>query len=59
MANQNSNPTDDLEFEDMMKERFDESLNEDSAPGSKDERLKEMNKKLPSWDLEPPFTYLK
>lgn len=59
MANQNSNPTDDLEFEDMMKERFDESLNEDSAPGSKDERFKEMNKKLPSWDLEPPFTYLK
>lgn len=24
-----------------------------------DERLKEMNKKLPAWSLEPPFSYLK
>ncbi len=23
------------------------------------ERLKEMNKKLPEWSLEPPFSYLK
>ena len=24
-----------------------------------DERLKEMNKKLPAWNLEPPFSSLK
>ena len=24
-----------------------------------DERLKEMNKKLPTWNLEPPFSSLK
>jgi len=24
-----------------------------------DERLKEMSKKLPSWSLEPPYSFLK
>ena len=24
-----------------------------------DERLREMNKKLPDWNLEPPFSFLK
>lgn len=24
-----------------------------------DERLREMNKKLPEWSLEPPFSFLK
>lgn len=24
-----------------------------------DQRLREMNKKLPSWSLEPPFSFLK
>lgn len=59
MAKQNANTNDDLEFENMMKERFDETLSSDSEAKFTDERLKEMNKKLPSWNLEPPFTFLK
>ncbi|MBR1592947.1 MAG: hypothetical protein IJ666_08045 [Ruminococcus sp.] len=52
---------DDLEFEDMMKERFsEEKISEETqAPALTDERLREMNKKLPDWNLEPPFTFLK
>lgn len=58
--NNNNNINDDLEFEEMMRERFDEeALDSNPLSSINDERLKEMNKKLPDWDLEPPFTYLK
>lgn len=30
-----------------------------STYDASDERLKEMNKRLPSWSLEPPFSFLK
>lgn len=29
-----------------------------AAPGFQEERLKEMEKKLPSWSLEPPSSFL-
>lgn len=29
-----------------------------TAPSANAERLKEVNKKLPSWSLEPPFDFI-
>ena len=58
-----TNPiNDDLEFEKMVSKKM--STNFGSAPmtaaeEATSERLKEMNKKLPSWNLEPPFTFIK
>ena len=40
-----------------QKENF--SSNEGDTYDVSDERLKEMNKKLPNWSLEPPFSFLK
>ena len=58
-----TNPAnDDLEFEKMITEKMNTnfgSSNMTSAEEATNERLKEMNKKLPAWDLEPPFTFIK
>ena len=49
----------ELEFEELMKLRMQGSANSDSGLEIADERLKEMSKKLPSWSLEPPSTFLR
>ncbi len=55
-----NNTNDEFEFEKMMEERIKDNFSSPFAGDEKvDERLKEMNKKLPSWDLEPPFTFIK
>ena len=36
-----------------------ESGRSQSEASFMDERLREMNKKLPDWNLEPPFSFLK
>ncbi len=58
MANENAQET--MDFEAMMEQRIQSNF---AAPGKKvdvsNERLKEMNKKLPSWSLEPPYSFLK
>ena len=58
MANENAHET--MDFEAMMEQRIQSNF---AAPGKKvdvsNERLKEMNKKLPSWSLEPPYSFLK
>lgn len=51
----------DLEFEQMMEQRIRDNF---AAPvkdnvAVTDERLNEMSKKLPSWSLEPPYSFLK
>ena len=56
-----TNNAQDLEFEQMMEQRIRENF---AAPANdhaqiSDERLVEMNKKLPSWSLEPPYSFLK
>lgn len=51
----------EMDFETMMEQRIQENfaeLNKTGAEGS-NERLKEMNKKLPSWSLEPPYNFLR
>lgn len=60
MANDDSN-NQDMEFAEMMEQRIRDNF---AAPVKEnaeisDERLKEMGKKLPSWSLEPPYTFLK
>lgn len=59
MSTQNN---DDLDFSAMMQERLNENYGDvsmDTSDNATDERLKEMNKKLPSWNLEPPLKFLK
>ncbi len=52
----------DLDFEKAMQQRMNENFGK-SAPSASEQaasaKLKEMNKKLPSWNLEPPYTFLK
>jgi hypothetical protein len=59
MSNQKSN--NDQEFEQMMEERIRENFSSQQTPNNtfSDERLIELNKKLPSWSLEPPYSFLK
>ena len=58
--NKNKNSQETMDFEAMMEQRIQSNF---TAPGQKvdvsNERLKEMNKKLPSWSLEPPYSFLK
>jgi len=50
-----------LDLEQIMEQRIRDNF---AAPANakstiSDERLIEMNKKLPSWSLEPPYSFLK
>lgn len=49
------------EFEAMMEARIRENFATpaDSGVTASNERLREMNKKLPDWSLEPPYSFLK
>ena len=49
----------DLDFESFTKERLNKNYGESSVSNITNERLKEVNKKLPSWNLEPPVDFLK
>lgn len=58
MSEEKNNAVADFEqLMENMRENFD--LSEGSGMEVSDQRLKEMNKKLPDWDLEPPFSFLK
>ena len=45
----------------MMQQRIQTNFQTPAAgkAGAANERLQEMNKKLPSWSLEPPYSFLK
>ena len=60
MSNETKNPQID-DFEAMMEERIRQNFNTPAQSGASasNERLREMNKKLPTWSLEPPFSFLK
>lgn len=51
----------DMEFEAMMEQRIQAHFTDadQSKTDVSSEKLKEMNKKLPSWSLEPPYSFLK
>lgn len=50
-----------LDMGDLLEQRIMENFaNQDTKTAEvTDERLREMNKKLPEWSLEPPFSFLK
>ena len=52
---------DDLDFETLMKQRLQENfgVSEDSGMEFSTQKLSEIKKRLPDWDLEPPATFLK
>lgn len=60
MSNEKNNPQMD-NFEAMMEERIRENFNAPAQSGASasNDRLREMNKKLPSWSLEPPYSFLR
>ena len=60
MSNEEKNPQID-EFESMMEARIRENFNTPAQSGAtaSNDRLREMNKKLPNWSLEPPYSFLK
>jgi len=48
------------DFEQLMENmRVNFDMSDGAGVEISDERLKEMNKKLPDWDLEPPYSFLK
>ena len=56
MSNEVKDQELNLSFEEMMQ-NFTSPLSEGMEIS--DERLQEMNKKLPDWSLEPPYSFLK
>lgn len=50
-----------LDLGELLEKRIQENFGSAGPEGDdvSDERLKEMNKKLPTWSLEPPFGFLK
>lgn len=50
-----------MEYGDLLEQKIQENFGSIDIGNYdvSDERLKEMNKKLPSWSLEPPFSFLK
>jgi hypothetical protein len=61
MAEENKNNSEEMDFEQMMEERMQANFsgaNKATADAS-NERLKDMNKKLPSWSLEPPYSFIR
>ena len=60
MSNENKNPQMD-DFESMMEARIRDNFSAPAQSGASasNDRLREMNKKLPAWSLEPPYSFLK
>ncbi len=52
-----------IQLNDKLEKNIMKNLIKDEDNESKldlsDEKLKEMNKKLPAWSLEPPFSFFK
>lgn len=55
------NNNEEMDFEAMMEQRIQQNFSEAKGPKTdvSNERLKEMSKKLPSWSLEPPYSFLR
>lgn len=60
MSKEQKNPQMD-EFESMMEARIRDNFSAPAQSGASasNDRLREMNKKLPAWSLEPPYSFLK
>ncbi len=49
---------DELSFEERLSANFGDSAGAGAASATT-EKLREVNKKLPKWDLEPPMDFIK
>lgn len=49
----------DLDFENFTQGRLNKNYGGNSSDTATKERLKDVNKKLPSWNLEPPYDFIK
>jgi hypothetical protein len=60
MENDN-NMENNMELDDLLEQRIMENFSQGKSETAKvsNEKLKEMNKKLPAWSLEPTFGFLK
>lgn len=56
MSENNNATNNELSFEERISANFGGANTSSSATS---ERLKEVNKKLPNWDLEPPMNFIK
>lgn len=61
MAEENRNDKEEMDFEQMMEQRIQANFSGTNGANASasNERLKEMNKKLPSWSLEPPYSFIR
>lgn len=62
MTNDNGmKATEEMNFEEMMEKRIQANFAAPDHTGASatNDKLKEMSKKLPSWSLEPPYSFLK
>lgn len=62
MTNDNGKKAaEEMSFEEMMERRIQTNFAAPHNTGASatNDRLKEMSKKLPSWSLEPPYSFLK
>ena len=60
MSQENINK-EEMDFETMMEHRLQANFTDVGKANAdvSNERLKEMNKQLPSWSLEPPYNFLR
>ena len=51
----------EMDFEEMMQRRIQENFSEagQGRAEASGDRLREMNKKLPAWSLEPPYSFMR
>lgn len=60
MADEKRTDKEEMDFEQMMEQRMQANfLNANKTAEVSNERLKEMNKKLPEWSLEPPYNFIR
>ena len=60
MAEEKRMDIEEMDFEQMMEQRIQANFsNVNKTTDVSSERLKEMNKKLPSWSLEPPYSFIR
>ena len=58
-TNMNENFDNGQNIDDMLAKNMQQMYSQNKGYDLSDERLSEIEKKLPSWSLEPPFSYLK
>lgn len=60
MAEDKRTNMEEMDFEQMMEQRMQANFsNANKTADVSNERLKEMNKKLPAWSLEPPYNFIR